>query len=381
MRKTQKGITLVALIITIIVLLILSVVTIQTISGDGIIAHAKNARDEYEKEQRREGDMLDYYEAYLEGTVGKWVQDGTTLKKATETGTILEVKIGDKVNYNELSDGVKIHSIESTEIGRPSGNDNIELKTEDLEWRILGTNSDGELELISTNATDGTLAFYGEIGYLNGETVLDTTCNVLYGQGIGAKSARSLNVKDINKLGNYDPTRNDNSGYGSLWRYKYDITAEKIQYSKSTDNGRTWARYIDTEYSSFKQPGEKIIDSSNISQIAELKSTYYSYTVADKVTSRTEDGNSIASLITQGEKNVTTGTYMAQWLASQNIWCNTKCANFSLFFLHSGNVGTDVMWNSYGYASWPAYKIRPVVTLSSDVQLIDTNGDGILEIK
>ena len=41
---TQKGITLVALIITIIVLLILAIVTIRAVQGDGIIKHAKNAK-------------------------------------------------------------------------------------------------------------------------------------------------------------------------------------------------------------------------------------------------------------------------------------------------------------------------------------------------
>ena len=49
--KTQKGITLVALIITIIVLLILAVVTIAAISGDSIINHAGNARDSYNESQ------------------------------------------------------------------------------------------------------------------------------------------------------------------------------------------------------------------------------------------------------------------------------------------------------------------------------------------
>ena len=43
-QKMNKGITLVALIITIIILLILAVVTISSVNGNGIIAHAKNAK-------------------------------------------------------------------------------------------------------------------------------------------------------------------------------------------------------------------------------------------------------------------------------------------------------------------------------------------------
>ena len=59
--KEQKGITLIALIITIIVLLILAVVAIGAVQNDGIINHAKNARDEYGKAQVNENTTLDEY--------------------------------------------------------------------------------------------------------------------------------------------------------------------------------------------------------------------------------------------------------------------------------------------------------------------------------
>lgn len=55
MLKGQKGITLVALVITIIVLLILAGVTISLVIGEnGIINHAKNAGNEYQKAADKE---------------------------------------------------------------------------------------------------------------------------------------------------------------------------------------------------------------------------------------------------------------------------------------------------------------------------------------
>lgn len=63
--KTERGITLVALIITIIILLILAVVAISAVTGDGIIAHAKKARDEQAKAQVNEGGLLDQYMSHL----------------------------------------------------------------------------------------------------------------------------------------------------------------------------------------------------------------------------------------------------------------------------------------------------------------------------
>ena len=50
----NKGITLIALILTIIVLLILAVVAINAVKGDGIIAHAKNAKGDYMQAQINE---------------------------------------------------------------------------------------------------------------------------------------------------------------------------------------------------------------------------------------------------------------------------------------------------------------------------------------
>ena len=50
----NKGITLVALIITIVILLILAVVAISAVTGNGIIAYAKNAREAYTNEQVNE---------------------------------------------------------------------------------------------------------------------------------------------------------------------------------------------------------------------------------------------------------------------------------------------------------------------------------------
>ena len=104
-RKGEKGITLVALIITIIVLLILAVVAIRAVQGDGIISHAKNAQTGYEKAQAEEQDMLDYYESYLSGTVGKWVQNKTSVERTNEDGTITKLTVGAVVGKDVTVNG------------------------------------------------------------------------------------------------------------------------------------------------------------------------------------------------------------------------------------------------------------------------------------
>ena len=59
--KRNKGITLIALILTIIVLLILAVVAISAVTGNGIIAHAKNSRDLYGTKSEEENALLQNY--------------------------------------------------------------------------------------------------------------------------------------------------------------------------------------------------------------------------------------------------------------------------------------------------------------------------------
>lgn len=89
MKKTlfnkEKGITLVALIITIIILLILASVTISSISGDGIIEKAKEAKTEWEEASKREAEWLE--------SLGKidTTTDDTTLTKQP-TGFIFQFK-------------------------------------------------------------------------------------------------------------------------------------------------------------------------------------------------------------------------------------------------------------------------------------------------
>ena len=93
--KSQKGITLVALIITIIILLILAVVAIQSVNGDGIIQRAKDAADGYTIAQEKENVYLAANQAFLMGN-GKIILDNLT--------SALEAQIGDQGDKWEYSD-------------------------------------------------------------------------------------------------------------------------------------------------------------------------------------------------------------------------------------------------------------------------------------
>ena len=106
----NKGITLVALIITIIILLILAVVAISAVTGNGIIAHAKNARDLYGAKSEEENALLQDYLGQINKEInggslndGDKEIDGTTVKGSLNTiisttvNTALTDEYGNKI--------------------------------------------------------------------------------------------------------------------------------------------------------------------------------------------------------------------------------------------------------------------------------------------
>ncbi len=113
--KTNKGITLIALIITIIVLLILAVVAITAIKGDGIIAHAKNAKTQYTEAQTNETSIISGYEAYIEDSLPgavKKVEKNLDKVLSTTDNTPLVDEFGNKIT---VPAGFKIITKTNTE--------------------------------------------------------------------------------------------------------------------------------------------------------------------------------------------------------------------------------------------------------------------------
>ena len=70
--RTEKGITLIALILTIVTLLILASVAISSIQNDGILSYTENVANKYNQSQRDEQSVLDQYLGYLKGD-NEWI--------------------------------------------------------------------------------------------------------------------------------------------------------------------------------------------------------------------------------------------------------------------------------------------------------------------
>ena len=412
--KTNNGITLIALVITIIVLLILAGVSIAMLTGEnGILNKATTAQEKTKEKSAEERVKLEVagslgengninvkelndnlrnvkgltYEGEtiennpidsLPATVvvdGNNViirEDGSVvLSEWTQTGYEITngeitVKIGDYVlNYDE---GIENTQIEAEESGYT---EQQILTTEDLGWRILGIGENGGLELISDNpTTTAPVTLLGETGYLNGVEVLNRTCNELYGKGKNAESARSLKAEDINKLANYNPE--SKYGYGDLYKYRFSTESGYMQYSISTDSGKTWRDWSNItgkDYQTFRMPGStERISAENPKESEEIEDTSYFYKISSKIT----DTN-IANMITNGAS-----TSHMVWLASRSIGCIEQYASFNLGRLFNDGMYVIAMYDSH--EMWPkslySYFVRPIVSLQSNVHFEGNSEDG-----
>ena len=410
--KQNKGITLIALVITIIVLLILAGVSIATLTGEnGILTQANEAKEENQKAGAEEKVGLEVQGSYdetgkinietlndnlknIEGlthngetitdnpidslpatvvvdgnnviirengsvVLSEWIQTGYEI-----TNGEITLKVGDYVvNYDE---GTESTQIETTESGHT---EQQTLTTENLGWRILGVGENGGLELISDNPTTAIVTLSGEMGYLNIEEVLNTTCNELYGKGEYAENARSLNVEDVNKLANFNPETFN--GYGILYKYGFSIEKGNMQYSKSTDNGQTWSGWINitnADYQIFRIPGSReTISVNNPKESEKIENTYYSYTISSQIT----DTN-VADMIAKGtgDSNIT------QWLASRAIHFLSDFSYFSVRLLDVGYVNHGWLYRSNGNSNSLSCAVRPVVSLEHNIKLEGNSEEG-----
>ena len=328
--------------------------------------------------------------------VAKWNDNGDGTWTHSETGS--KIQIGDIVSYDPTKDEngntltttytsyAEANAAANKNEGRTSGytaDQEFSVSATTNGWRVLGMNENGQIELISADPiqTSSSSNYYlkGEKGYLYGPDELNAICGI-FGQGKGAESARSLDVDDVNKLAGIttdaDKKALDNN-YGSKWQYRYPTTEEVsgtryMQYKKDTDSGYgSWTNITDSSYQKFKMPGDtdffgKISNDNIVAGYSpELTFTYYGYAISSKVTQTAKDGTSIANILSKGS----TSSTINQWLASSCVSCSSIDVYFYVRDFINGGVYYGSFFSSYGNSSSGYRRVRPVVSLKSNVNL------------
>ena len=204
--KTQKGITLVALVITIIVLLILAAVAIGAIQNKGIIKYAQNASADYETAEKQEQSVLaslldkikekvpgnestgnDYEEEKIpQIPSGVWTNTGDG-KIVSNNGDILEIGVT-KYTTEQVKNKLGIA------LGKDKYNGN---------WVVMGV-EDEKIKLVSEDIVKENVVIAGQTSlYSNMISVSSSTSGlnnaVEDATGItGARSIKKGEISDIN---------------------------------------------------------------------------------------------------------------------------------------------------------------------------------------
>ena len=387
-KETQKGITLIALVITIIVLLILAGVSIAMLTGqNGILTQAQNSKTVTENKSAEEKVKLAVMGARADDgtlTVGKLrtelanyggtVEGNTFPVTATVDGKSFTVddkgnvelagekqpvtregiEVGDYVSYTPDTATEKTYDADKLKKGGYTSTQTV--KKEDLNWRVLRKNDDGSIDLIG-DATSNSVYFSGSLGYNNGVYLLNDICKELYSNSTHHITARSVNLEDMEKwLTDSGKTARASYSnavkYGETKEYKGSNSYTPDIYGKTEDES---ANYYSEPTTNTYTPASGTATADNT---LNAKQTYYNIPI-----NQTNYGD--------GAKVLSSSNYY--WVAARYVHCYSSYACFGLRDAGSGMGGND-MFYSYSSADNSNYRLRPVVSLGSDVQITPSTG-------
>ena len=390
-KETQKGITLIALVITIIVLLILAGVSIAMLTGqNGILTQAQNAKTTNESKSAEEKVKLAVMGARADDgtlTVGKLrtelanyggtVEGNTFPVTATVDGKSFTVndkgnvelagekqpvtregiEVGDYVSYTPDTATGKTYDSEKLKKGGYTSTQTV--KKEDLNWRVLRKNDDGSIDLIG-DATSNSVYFRGSLGYNNGVYLLNDICKELYSNSTHHITARSVNLEDMEKWLT-DSGKTARAGYtSSSSGKKYGETKEYTGSNSYTPD--IYGKTEDESANYYSEPTTNTYTPASGTATADntlnAKQTYYSISI-----NSTNYGD--------GAKVLSSSNYY--WVAARYVSCYSSSAGFGLRGAGSSINGIS-MFDSDSNTYNGYNRLRPVVSLGSDVQITPSTG-------
>ena len=357
------------------------------------------------------GDATNGYKVKVKGIVYPLSANGT-VEEGLPDGKVKYgdqiLGIGDQVNYDPTlnATGITTYTSYSTtnasadkNDGRTSGYDSDQsfdaatYKNAGFKWRVLDVKN-GKIRLIADTDVgpgdyrESATSYYlkGSAGYINGVAELNAICSI-FGHGKGADSATSITVGDVNGITGYDPAiAKYNEGqwgeYGS--KVKYTRGSGNALSSVAT-NGKTWSgNNTFTNY--FADDSKTLSTLAENSSTPQITSTYYNYnpTTLDSTANAPTTGvdaegkyNEVYKMIFGEYKAVQNSTRQftgsgrrpSYWLASGCANAGNIYADWGLRYVYSGDVHGTYLYGSDGYEDSDGYGVRPVVSLSSNVNI------------
>ena len=363
LKKTEKGITLVALVVTIVVLLILAGVSINLVLGNnGIIAKAKEAETKSAEASQNDLKGMNALAEEMNNALGE--KPKVDLSK---------YKIGDSVNYT-YDPASSSYTLESKYSGY-SSNQTI-AQTTGLTWKVLNVDKENDtVDIISTNPTSSTVTFANILGYNNGPYLMNEICKAQYSNKTLGVEARSINLLDMEKHLTADGIKARNA-------YQYNSSTAKYGTTKTYPSNTKYPSL----YANQKGAGPNITEAEASKKITQPDTTKgndpyeESKPIVPKGTTEpTNDstygtGNPLTVTQTYYYRPIndtnygTASSILANstkfWVAARDVHTRSDYATFGLRIADTNAYGCN-MFYSNGDTGGSTCALRPVVSLPS----------------
>ena len=188
--------------------------------------------------------------------------------------------------------------------------------------------------------------------------------------------ARSIDIKDIESQMNETGIRardaysyeNGLPKYGNTRTHESGNNEYPNLYAKENGSGIN-TETVKTDGIDVNEDGY-IIPTTETSSTANegltVTQTYYGW---ENISSRYFDNSEVYNMIF--------GTEKYYWLASRCVYCYSTYANFGFCHVDFSDLGGNVMFCSNGDSGNDDFRLRPVVSLGSDIQIAPVeNADG-----
>ena len=348
------------------------------ISGqDGILTRAGNASVQSDIAGTKEQINLELIGKYdengeytnadvitaVKNATGKDVTEGdsTVLTKKGNEINIFDlwrgrpgIQVGDYINYTPDSASAYSSSKLAESITGSSSNSS-DLTQDTLTWQVLRIYDDGAMDLIGT-PTNQSVYFSNSLGYNNGVYVMNDICESLYSKKTKGITARSVNLDDMENWLTTDGisartsyTNSDGIAYDAPKTYTGSYSYRPDIFGKTENESDKY----------YTTPTTKTYTGGNSSDTLDVKQTYYSIDI-----NSTNYGD--------GAKVLTASNWY--WVASRYVNCNSDDAYFGLRRADA-YIGGNSVFSSNGNDYISINRLRPVVSLGSNIQITPCTGE------
>ena len=339
-------------------MLILVAVTVNVAVNSGLFGNAQSATRGYSEKQAEEQAIGDgTFNIVVNGEEYGSMDEYLAAQIPPELDRS-NIQVGDYIAYTP--DTASAYSLTNAVSGYGSADSPQNIAQETLQWRVMNINADGSVDLISALPISTNVYFSGALGYNNGVLVLNDICKKHYSNASLGAIGRSLDLFDIES--NMNDTgiaaRNaceyDNIKYGQTKIYESDSIYIPDIFGKTGVD----AEGESEDYYTSTTTATAVLQSS-----VEVTQTIYSFSS----TSSTYFDN-------QTFYEMVFGTETSYWLASRFCYCYSPNAVFGLRRVASSAFFGGALFDSSNNASPLNYRVRPVVTLGSNIKISTEGG-------